>query len=155
MARGVDTRKKRTAPARITVTAHQEALRQQRDQLLRGLHPAFQVCQKLMDAKARDYSGGGVQNPARTDYHPYGDVSYLQMLHTKWTRVENLTREKISKGDLHAVNFESLQDSVRDLINYAAFFWAFLEAGGNPNNVAEVEAWWAEVMMTKEHADDD
>ena len=77
-----------------------------------------------MIKKAHDYSGGRGQDFARRDYHPYGDVSYLQMLHTKFKRVEATANLKL-KGE--KPNFESLQDSVTDLINYAAFYWAYLE----------------------------
>lgn len=87
-------------------------------------HPALKHCQELMDKKAQDYSGGQGQDHARRDYHPYGDISYLQMLHTKFRRIEATARLKF---DGEKPNFESLQDSVADLINYAAFYWSYLE----------------------------
>lgn len=91
-------------------------------------HPALRFCQELMDQKAHDYSGGRTQDFARRDYHPYGDISYMQMLHTKWMRVQAMFKLKADGGE---PNFESLQDSVTDLINYAAFYWAYLEEEKN------------------------
>ncbi len=86
-------------------------------------HPAFEYCQALMDRKGEDYGGGIKQDDARIEYHPLGEVSYYQMLHTKMKRIESMIKLQQAGKE---PNFESLQDSVADLINYASFFWAFL-----------------------------
>lgn len=87
-------------------------------------HPAFRAMQAIMDAKADDYSGGRGEDPARKNYHPYGDTSYLHMLHLKMERIKSIAHKKETG---QTINFEGLKDSVGDLINYAAFYWAFLE----------------------------
>lgn len=91
-------------------------------------HPAFVQCQKLMDAKGDDYSGGAGQDYSLREYHPYGDISYLQMLNVKFHRIEAMVKKKQEGKE---VKFDSLKDSVEDLINYAAFFWAFLDEERN------------------------
>ncbi len=81
-------------------------------------HPAFAACQTLMDVKAKDY---GQMDHARRNYFPFGDASYATMLHTKMERIKRLI-EKDSEP-----NFEGLKDTVMDLINYGAFYFAYLE----------------------------
>lgn len=85
-------------------------------------HPALTYAQSLMDAKSKDY---GNLDHARQDYFPFGATSYMTMIHTKYARLMNLTR---AEQEGKEANFESIQDSVVDLLNYAAFFWAYLEA---------------------------
>ena len=89
-----------------------------------SFHPAFVFCQELMDAKTHDYGRGQPQDPARIEYHPYGDISYLQMLHTKLKRIESMV---MLEKDGKTPNFESKRDSIVDLINYAAFYYAWVE----------------------------
>lgn len=73
----------------------------------------------LMERKSKDYQGSTY---TLTDYFPYGHTSYLQMLHTKMTRIKSVAERE----DSNAVNFESLEDSLIDLINYSAFYIEFL-----------------------------
>ena len=88
------------------------------------LHPALAEAQALLDRKSLDYNGtvDVDTDPARREYFPYGAVSYMQMIHTKVTRLES-----VLLGEDRNVNFESARDSAIDLINYAAFLAAFLE----------------------------
>lgn len=81
-------------------------------------HPAFAKAWELQTRKAQDY---GALDAARKAYFPFGDASYATMMHTKMTRVLSL----LQKDDDAA--FEPLEDTVLDLINYAAFYWAFLQ----------------------------
>lgn len=67
--------------------------------------------------KHEDYNTG-VQ---LTDYFPFGDLSYIQMLHVKILRLRSLQE----KG---SANFESKLDTVHDLINYAVFYAEYLKA---------------------------
>lgn len=53
-------------------------------------------------------------------YFPFQDKSYVQMLHTKTQRLVSL----VSRGG--EPNFESVGETVLDLINYAVFYLAYL-----------------------------
>jgi hypothetical protein len=88
------------------------------------LHSAFRACQLLMDKKSKDY---GDVDESRSSYFPFGDKSYATMLHTKMERIKNL----IENDEKH--NFESLKDTVMDLINYGAFYYAYLNEKENDN----------------------
>ena len=71
----------------------------------------------LMQRKAEDYQGDAYQ---LEDYFPFGDKSYLHMIHTKYTRLMSVcTRE----GD---TNFESAEDTLLDMINYCSFYVKYL-----------------------------
>ena len=88
-------------------------------------HPILEQCDELLRRKSEDYQGGlGESNFSKSEYHPFGHKSYQQMLHTKLTRIKSVS-EKMERGEV--VNFESLKDSVMDLINYAAFYGAWLD----------------------------
>ena len=86
---------------------------------------AFLDATELMLEKAKDYRTGVTLD----DYFPFGHYSYLQMLHTKQLRLRSLIAV-LENG--HQPNFESLRDSVIDLLNYGAFYAEYLaklEAG--------------------------
>lgn len=55
------------------------------------------------------------------DYFPFGDVSYVQMIHLKATRLRSLI-EKEGKP-----NFDSVKDTLQDLIAYTTFYLHWLE----------------------------
>lgn len=76
----------------------------------------------LVMAKQQDYQS---KTSAITleDYFPFGHKSYIQMLHTKVTRLRSLV-EAMDAGV--EPNFESIKDSVNDLINYAVFYLKYL-----------------------------
>lgn len=65
----------------------------------------------LRAKKSADYNDHGV---ALEDYFPFGFISYVQMIWVKVLRVRSLVNED-------AVNNESVDDSLRDLVNYAIF----------------------------------
>lgn len=84
-------------------------------------------CIDLQIAKANDY-----QNDASTvvqaDYYPRGVDSIYDMLNTKMLRIKSLL--DTARADSKATpKFESLRDTIKDLINYASFFSAWLEGG--------------------------
>lgn len=83
-----------------------------RAQYLKLLEPAI----RLQELKSQDYNG----ERSVHDYFPFGDKSYVQMLHVKSQRLVHLT----AGG---APVFESVKDSVHDLINYAVFYLEYLE----------------------------
>jgi CRISPR/Cas system-associated endonuclease Cas1 len=57
-------------------------------------------------------------------YFPFGLPSYVQMMHVKTQRLVSLAKDK------REPNFESVKDSLNDLINYAIFTLDHLE--GDP-----------------------
>ncbi len=83
-------------------------------------HSVLEEAQAIQDAKSQDY---GDIDEARSDYFPFGHYSYLHMLHTKMRRLTALAENP------NKPNFESAYDSVVDLINYAAFYGAFIKEG--------------------------
>lgn len=77
---------------------------------------------KLVAAKGEDYNNAiGLH-----EYFPFHDVSYMQMLHMKVLRMRSIH----AKGS--AANFDSMLDSVHDLINYAVFYLEYLESVAPP-----------------------
>ena len=86
--------------------------------------------------KSKDYQGGQWKE---SDYFPFKDQSYIHMMWTKMLRIRSVAE----KSD---VNFESLEDSLLDMINYSAMYIAFLrdkDSGERPltnsNNLTEAE----------------
>ena len=79
-------------------------------------------CAELQMKKARDY-----QNPNSTvqqaDYYPNGVQSIHDVMHGKMLRMKSVM--EAMRGQDYDPNFESLEDSAKDLINYASFFVAY------------------------------
>lgn len=84
----------------------------------------LQECIDLQLKKANDY-----QNPASTikqaDYYPNGCSTILDVMHAKVLRLRSVM-EAMQHDPVYTPNFESLEDSAKDLINYASFFCAYL-----------------------------
>ena len=78
------------------------------------INPAMDLVVK----KHEDYNAGGIE---LAEYFPLGHVSYTQMLHVKTMRLVSLCKSE------RAPNFESVVDTVNDLINYAVFYLEYLE----------------------------
>lgn len=55
------------------------------------------------------------------DYFPFGDVSYIQMIHLKATRLRSLIEKE------GPPNFDSIKDTLQDLIAYTTFYLHWLE----------------------------
>ena len=64
----------------------------------------------LKAKKSQDYQGSSI---SQAEYFPYGQVSFNHMLHTKILRIRSVSDQGGSQ------NFESLEDSLKDLIAYA------------------------------------
>jgi len=77
---------------------------------------------KLVEKKHEDYQGS-IFN--LQDYFPFAEISYAHMLWTKTVRVASLSHMR-QDGDESMPRFESLRDSIDDLIAYAVFFRDFL-----------------------------
>ena len=72
----------------------------------------------LKERKTKDYQGGMW---SEEDYFPFGDKSYIHMIHTKYLRMRNI----VEGGQ--ATNFEALEDTLVDMAVYCAMFAAYLE----------------------------
>lgn len=84
-------------------------------------------CAELQLKKSNDY-----QNPNSTirqaDYYPRGFASILDIIHTKVLRMRSVL-EAMENDPNYNPNFESLEDSAKDLINYSSFAAAFIRGG--------------------------
>ena len=78
--------------------------------------------QNLVVSKHQDYNIGVDLH----DYFPFGDTSYLQMLHVKVTRLKALAQNPTKP------NFEGKLDTLYDLINYAVFYIEYLRSNAEP-----------------------
>lgn len=81
---------------------------------------AIQILQdaaNLKKQKSEDYQGGKWEEE---DYFPFGDISYMHMIHTKYLRMRSIMENDNP-------NFESLEDTLIDMINYCAMYCAYLE----------------------------
>lgn len=80
-------------------------------------------CIDLQNKKANDY-----QNPNSTikqaDYYPSGCLTILEIIQAKVLRMRSVM-EAMQYDTSYQPNFESLEDSAKDLINYASFFVAY------------------------------
>jgi len=119
---------KQTDPATVILEASTEDLLQ--EIVNRGGHPgALAKATLLCVKKSQDYNHGKNINPHdvdRSEYFPFGAVSYAQMLHTKSARFNSLVKKQLDgKGS----NFEGLEDTALDIINYAGFYIAAKEQG--------------------------
>ena len=83
-------------------------------------------CAELQMKKARDY-----QNPISTvqqaDYYPNGVQSIHDVMHGKMLRMKSVM--EAMQSDDYDPNFESLEDSAKDLINYSSFFVSYCRKG--------------------------
>jgi hypothetical protein len=83
----------------------------------------LQECIDLQLKKSRDY-----QNPnssiKQADYYPNGCMTLLDTIQAKVLRMRSVM-EAMQNDPTYKPNFESLEDSAKDLINYASFFVAY------------------------------
>ena len=82
------------------------------EEFLRLVAPAMLLVAK----KGDDYNTG----PTLHQYFPFGDFSYIQMIHLKALRL-------VSIVDKVEPNYEGKLDTVYDLINYCVFYLQYLE----------------------------
>ena len=83
----------------------------------------LQECAELQTKKSNDY-----QNPnsriVQADYYPRGVNSILDVIHGKVLRAQSVI-EAMENDPNYTPNFESLEDSFKDMINYASFAVAY------------------------------
>jgi len=94
----------------------------------------LEEARQLQLRKANDY-----QNPTSTikqaDYYPRGCATILDVINTKVLRMRSVI-EAMENDKGYRQNFESLEDSALDLINYASFFIEYSRGkmqGQDPN----------------------
>lgn len=84
----------------------------------------LQECAELQRRKSNDY-----QNPQsrirQADYYPSGVKTILEIVHAKVLRAQSVI-EAMELDPNYVPNFESVEDSFKDLINYASFGVAFI-----------------------------
>ena len=91
---------------------------------MKPLHVLKQAAE-LIAKKGNDY-----QNPKsrirQADYYPNGAQTILDIMTGKINRMHSVL-DAMRDDDNYMETFESLQDSAIDLINYSAFFSAYLD----------------------------
>lgn len=81
----------------------------------------LQEVKELQLAKALVYNGGSVK---QAEYFPNGMLSIHDMLNTKMLRIKSIL-EQMQADPKYKPEFESLEDSLKDLMNYASFGVAY------------------------------
>jgi hypothetical protein len=80
-------------------------------------------CEEIQTKKSNDY-----QNPhsriKQADYYPRGVATILDIIQAKVLRMYSVT-EAMENDPSYVPNFESFEDSCKDLINYASFAAAY------------------------------
>lgn len=74
---------------------------------------------ELVERKSQDYQNGPVKH---AEYFVFGHKSFIQMLRTKVLRLTSL-----ASADANP-NFESIDDTVQDLLAYTVFYLDYLES---------------------------
>ena len=83
-------------------------------------------------AEVQNKKGNDYQNPSsriqQAMYYPRGCSTLLDTMYAKVLRMQSVLEAMESDPD-YEPNFESLEDSAKDLINYASFFVAYCRHG--------------------------
>ena len=87
----------------------------------------LQECAALQIKKSNDY-----QNPnsriKQADYYPRGVLTILDIVYAKVLRMYSVI-EAMENDNNYEQNFESIEDSAKDLINYSSFIAAYMRHG--------------------------
>ena len=83
----------------------------------------LQECAELQDKKSRDYQNEK-SRIVQADYYPRGIASIMDIIHAKTLRLWSVL-EAMENDPGYEPNFESVEDSFKDLINYASFGVAY------------------------------
>lgn len=87
------------------------------------LRSVFVNCLKILEERKASYGNNGM---TVNDYMPFGHLSYAHMVQLKAKRIESLA-SYLHLSD-ERKQLIDLKDSLLDLINYTAFYAAWLEA---------------------------
>lgn len=91
-------------------------------------------CIELQTKKSNDYQNAK-SSIRQADYYPNGVTTILDIMHAKMLRLRSVT-EAMQNDNAYNPNFESIEDSAKDLINYASFLVAYTRHkvdGQNPH----------------------
>lgn len=80
-------------------------------------------CIELMNKKSNDYQNKN-SIIKQSDYYPSGCLTILEIMHAKLLRMRSVM-EAMNNDPTYNPNFESLEDSAKDLINYASFYVSY------------------------------
>lgn len=83
----------------------------------------LQECAEIQDRKSRDYQNEK-SRIRQADYYPRGILSIMELINTKTIRLWSVI-EAMENDPSYNPNFESIEDSLKDLINYASFAVAY------------------------------
>jgi hypothetical protein len=87
----------------------------------------LQECAELQLKKSNDY-----QNPnsriKQADYYPRGIATIIDIVHAKVLRMQSVL-EAMEHDKSYNPNFESLEDSAKDLVNYGSFIVSYMRGG--------------------------
>lgn len=107
----------------------------------------LQECAELQTSKGNDY-----QNPnsriRQADYYPRGISTIIDIIHAKVLRMQSVL-EAMENDPNYNPNFESLEDSSKDLINYGSFIVAYMRGGMDGQDPER------DFLNRKEHKTDD
>jgi hypothetical protein len=84
----------------------------------------LQECIDLQIRKSQDYQNPN-SNIVQAMHYRRGVSTIHDMIHQKLLRAQSLL-EPIENGELRNPNFESLEDTYKDLINYASFAVSYI-----------------------------
>ena len=83
----------------------------------------LQECAELQQQKSRDYQNEN-SRIRQADHYPRGCATILDIMQGKMIRMYSVM-EAIEHDPDYEPNFESIEDSAMDLINYASFFVSY------------------------------
>ena len=89
--------------------------------IMRESLKVLQECAELQQRKSKDYQNEK-SRIRQADHYPRGCATILDMVHQKITRIYSVM-EAMEQGE--TANFESLEDSAKDAINYLSFFVSY------------------------------
>lgn len=83
----------------------------------------LQECAEIQVKKSNDYQNER-SRIRQADYYPRGAASLMDIMHTKMLRMWSVL-EAMEQDPNYKPNFESIEDSAKDLINYASFLVSY------------------------------
>jgi len=112
----------------------------------------LQECAEVQNKKSQDYQNEK-SRIVQADYYPRGVASIMDIIHAKTLRLWSVLEAMENDPD-YEPNFESMEDSFKDLINYASFGVAYCrgkipgqradrdflnrEVGNKPSTIGEI-----------------
>ena len=95
---------------------------------------ALEEAAAIQNKKSNDYQNAE-SRITQAQYYPHGCATILDLIHSKVLRMYSVM-EAMENDKHYQPNFESLEDSAIDLINYGSFFVSYMRGkmeGQDPN----------------------